>query len=116
MFSPGLGKKKAVHNNKCRSGRGFAQLLVAVRGTSVPLRLCDAADPAAARGCLEPAARRGDSFWPLSASSAEQGGRQPQTAGLHTCRALYYTSKGPVVPTCAPIFSVTRAQLCILNT
>ena len=75
MFSPGLGKKQGIPNAasvlpKRRSGRGLAQLLVAVRGASVPLRLCYAADPTAERGCLEPAARSGEN----NASSSERGG------------------------------------------
>lgn len=67
VVSPGLGKKPGIHTTAparpgCGSGRGFAEVLVAVTGASGPLWLCYAADPTAERGRLEPAARRGENF------------------------------------------------------
>lgn len=52
LLALGWGRSRGIHNTtsvlpKRRPGHGFAQLLVAVRGTSVPLGLCYAADPTA---------------------------------------------------------------------
>lgn len=68
----GWGRSRGIHNTtsvlpKRWPGHGFAQLLVAVRGTSVPLGLCYAADPTAP-------GRRGKRLWPPSAGSSERGG------------------------------------------
>lgn len=94
------------------------EVLVAVTGASGPLWLCYAADPTAEQGCLQPAARRGENFASLPVPPLLS---REERVSAADCRFSYlragcYTGQGLVVPACTPVFCVTRAPLCTLNT